>query len=77
MHWFNAVMLRGYLALYAVDHDNNWIDFFIKDAERVWRDERDEKGLLGKKKSLIDQAAMIEIYARLSQVKRVYATPNK
>ncbi|WP_084240817.1 hypothetical protein [Pedobacter africanus] len=70
-------MLRGYLALYAVDHDNNWIDFFIKDAERVWRDERDEKGLLGKKKSLIDQAAMIEIYARLSQVKRVYATPNK
>jgi len=68
-YWFNAVMLRGYQALYAVDHNNNWIDFFIKDAERVWRDERDEKGMLGKKKSLIDQAAMIEIYARLAQLK--------
>jgi len=63
--------------LYAIDNNNNWIDFFIKDAERVWRDERDEKGFAGKKKSLIDQAAMIEIYARLSQFKRGYKEPNK
>lgn len=39
------------------------------DADRVWRDERDIKGMLGKHKSLIDQAAMIEIYARLIQMK--------
>ncbi|WP_225874736.1 glycoside hydrolase family 76 protein [Pedobacter hiemivivus] len=65
-YWFNAVMLRGYLALYAIDKNSAWIDFFIKDAERVWRDERDGKDMLGKHKSLIDQAAMIEIYARLA-----------
>lgn len=68
-YWFNAVMLRGYLSLYVIDQNRNWIDFFIKDAERVWHDERDEKNMLGKKKSLIDQAAMIEIYSRLAQLK--------
>jgi hypothetical protein len=67
-YWFNAVMLRGYQALYAVDRNVGWIDFFIKDGERVWRDERDEKGMLGKKKSLIDQAGMMEIYARLEMI---------
>lgn len=68
-YWFNAVMLRGYQALYAIDQNRDWIDFFIKDADRVWRDERDKNGMLGKHKSLIDQAAMIEIYARLIQMK--------
>lgn len=68
-YWFNAVMLRGYLALYAIDKNSSWIDFFIKDAERIWRDERDGKDMLGKQKSLINQAAMIETYARLAQLK--------
>lgn len=67
-YWFNAVMLRGFQALYAIDKDRKWIDFFIEDAERIWKNERDEKSFVGKHKFLIDQAAMIEIYARLNQL---------
>lgn len=67
-YWFNAVMLRGYIALYAVDQQEGWVDFFKAEADRVWREERDDKNLLGKKahKELIDQAGMLEIYARLA-----------
>jgi uncharacterized protein YyaL (SSP411 family) len=66
-YWFNAVMLRGFIELYKVEKDMKRLQFFIDDAERVWHDEKDSKNLLGKKdsKSLIDQSAMIEIFARL------------
>lgn len=69
-YWFNAVLLRGYIELYSVDKDKHLLDFFINDAERIWNDERDENGLIGKRpaKSLIDQAAMLEIYARLQKL---------
>jgi uncharacterized protein YyaL (SSP411 family) len=67
-YWFNAVMLRGYVELYKVDKDSKWIDFFKEDANRIWAEERDKDNLLGTKaqKSLIDQAGMLEIYARLA-----------
>ncbi len=70
-YWFNAVMLRGYQALYNIDHNNAWIDFFQKDAEAIWNTERDTNNMVGTKpaKSLIDQAAMIEIYSRLQEIK--------
>jgi uncharacterized protein YyaL (SSP411 family) len=66
-YWFNAVLLRGYEALYRVDHNRDWISFFEQDADAIWNTERDASNFLGPKpaKSLIDQAAMIEIYARL------------
>ena len=70
-YWFNAVLLRGYEELYRADLNKERLQFIIDDAERVWRNEKDEEGLVGKKdkrKSLIDQAAMIEIYARLAQL---------
>lgn len=69
-YWFNAVLLRGEIALYRVDKNKDHIQFFIDDANRIWNDEKDENGLVGKskRKSLIDQAAMIEIYARLAQL---------
>ena len=59
-YWFNAVMLRGYVELYNEDKNEDWINFFRDDAERVWKDERDEKNLLGKRlyKRLIDQAGL-------------------
>ncbi len=64
--WFNAVLLRGYLALYRYDRNKKYIDAFITDGESRWQ-ERDAANLLGKgpKKQLIEQAAMLEIYARL------------
>jgi uncharacterized protein YyaL (SSP411 family) len=68
-YWFNVVLLRGYMELYAIDHNRQQIQFFIDDANRTWQEEKDQNNLLGrnnKRKSLIDQAAMMEIYARLS-----------
>ena len=68
-YWFNAVLLRGEIALYKIDKNKNHIQFFIDDANRIWNEEKNKEDLVGKKgkrKSLIDQAAMIEIYARLA-----------
>jgi hypothetical protein len=72
-YWFNAVLLRGEIALYQLDKNKAHIQYFIDDANRVWRDEKSSEGLVGRKnrrKSLIDQAAMIEIYARLQQLQK-------
>lgn len=71
-YWFNAVMLRGYIELYKIDKNKGWVDFFETDADNVWQQERNENNMLGPKsaKSLIDQAAMIEIYARLLEIKK-------
>jgi hypothetical protein len=70
-YWFNAVMLRGYQALYKVDKNKAWIDFYLQDADAIWNTQRDANNMVGAKpaKSLIDQAAMIEIYARLQEIK--------
>jgi uncharacterized protein YyaL (SSP411 family) len=70
-YWFNAVMLRGYEELYKVDKNLDWINFFAEDADNIWKDERDTNNFLGTKpaKGLIDQAAMIEIYSRLQELK--------
>jgi hypothetical protein len=70
-YWFNAVMLRGYIDLYKVDKNKAQLQFMIDDANRTWEQERDDQNLLGTKKvkSLIDQAAMLEIYTRLMNLK--------
>lgn len=67
-YWFNAVLLRGYEELYHIDHDRSSMDAFRNDADAIWNKEREaSKGLgLRPAKSLIDQAAMIEIYSRLA-----------
>ncbi|MGI1690682.1 glycoside hydrolase family 76 protein [Thermoanaerobacter uzonensis] len=69
-YWFNAVLLRGYQSLYQIDKDKKYIKIFDDYAQEVWEKERDENNLIGKKepKPLLDQAAMLEIYARLAQV---------
>ena len=71
-YWFNAVMLRGYEALYKVDANKQWVDFFRQDADAIWNNERDANNMIGTKpaKSLIDQAAMMEIYARLALLEK-------
>ncbi len=70
-YWFNVVLLRGYVELYEVDKNKEQLGFFIEEAERIWREERDENSLLGRKKdkTLIDQSAMMEMYARLNKLK--------
>lgn len=71
-YWFNAVLLRGYQALYKIDQNKAWIDVYEQDANAIWNTERDANNMLGptNSKKLIDQAAMIEIYARLQQLKQ-------
>jgi rhamnogalacturonyl hydrolase YesR len=73
-YWFNAVMLRGYAELYKIDSNKAWIDFYEQDADAIWNTERDANNMLGPNtsKKLIDQAAMIEIYARLQQLKTLH-----
>ncbi|WP_222538691.1 glycoside hydrolase family 76 protein [Pedobacter polysacchareus] len=69
-YWFNAVLLRGNIELYKIDKNPDWIHIFRNEAQRIWTEERDAANLLGgrKEKTLIDQAAMMEIYARLRQL---------
>ncbi|TLU99333.1 glycoside hydrolase family 76 protein [Dyadobacter luticola] len=66
-YWFNVVLLRGFEELYKVDKTAGDFQMFKDDAERIWKEEKDATGLLGSKpvKSLIDQAAMLEMYGRL------------
>ena len=70
-YWFNAVLIRGYIELYKVEKNKQRLQFIMDDAEHVWKDERDGQNLLGAKKvkSLIDQSAMLETYARLAYLK--------
>ncbi|SFE80708.1 Glycosyl hydrolase family 76 [Chitinophaga sp. CF118] len=70
-YWFNAVLLRGYEALYAVDHNRKYINAMQVDADKVWETERDKNNLVGPRpdKDLLGQAGMIEIYARLARIK--------
>jgi uncharacterized protein YyaL (SSP411 family) len=69
-YWFQTVALRGFVELYGVDHKVERFQFIKDEAERVWKNERDANNLLGLKdqKRLIDQSAMMEIYALLEQV---------
>lgn len=68
-YWFNAVLLRGCQELYSIDKNWGWIDFFVTDADAIWA-QRDAQNFLkdGQHKALIDQAGMLEIYARLAQL---------
>ncbi|WP_343668363.1 glycoside hydrolase family 76 protein [Chitinophaga sp.] len=70
-YWFNAVLLRGYEALYAVDGNRQYINAMQEDADKVWATESDERGLVGRKtdKDLLGQTGMMEIYARLARIK--------
>lgn len=72
-YWFNAVLLRGYEELYKIDRNKAWVDFWVQDADAIWNTERDANNMLGptQTKKLIDQAAMIEIYARLQEIKNM------
>lgn len=73
-YWFNTVLFRGYEALFKFDRNKTWINLFQKDADEIWKNERDSNNMLGTKpeKTLIDQAAMIEIYARLEKIKTTF-----
>jgi len=70
--WFNAVLLRGYTSLKEIDGNSQFVDAFESDTKRVLETQMSSvDGLIGTKepKTLIDQAAMLEICASLGQRK--------
>lgn len=75
--WFHAVMLRGYISLFEIDGNKQYLDAYAKNLDYAWDKMRDENGLfeedwtLKKKQSskwLLDQCAFVEIYARLAKL---------
>lgn len=68
--WFNAVLLRGYEELFLIDKNNTYITLMMNDADRKWQQRDSTNGLMGKegRKKLLDQAGMLEIFARLANL---------
>lgn len=75
--WFTAVMLRGFIELYKIDKDKVYMDAFNKSLAYAWDHARDEKGLFNsdfsgnekdKRKWLLTQAAIVEMYGRLAAI---------
>ena len=68
-YWFNAVLLRGYVALLPYNNDRKYLDAFVNDSNAIWEKEADSNKLVGKKekKNLLDQSALLEMYARLAK----------
>lgn len=75
--WFTAVMLRGFIELYHADKNKTYLNAFNHSLDYAWEHARDEKGLFNtdlsgntqdNKRWLLTQAAMIEMYARLTTI---------
>lgn len=75
--WFTAIMLRGYIELYTLDGNDEYINAFRKNLDYAWKYMREENGLFNsdwsgqtkdESKWLLTQFAMVEMYARLSVV---------
>ena len=76
--WFSAVMLRGLIELYGIDHNDTYLRDVQKSLDCAWKFARDEYGLFQRdycgylkddKKWLLTQAAMCEMYAQMSKIK--------
>jgi hypothetical protein len=74
--WFDAVMLRGFLALWRVNQTDMLLEVYHDTLNYAWYMGRDENGLFGKylterqegedKSWLLTQAAYVEMSARLA-----------
>jgi uncharacterized protein YyaL (SSP411 family) len=74
--WFAVVLLRGYLDLYDIDRDPAYINAFIGGTDLAWKSARNPQGFFyedwsgqrrGRERWILTQAAMVEVYARLSK----------
>ncbi len=75
--WFTAVMFRGFVELYHLDHNKEYIELFQKNLDYAWEHSRDNEGLFQnswdgeskkKMKWLLDQAAFVEMYAAIGAI---------
>lgn len=76
--WFYAIMLRGFVELYQLDHNKAYINTFLQVLDYAWIGSRNTKGLFNtdlsrntqnNRKWLLTQAAMVEMYSRLENIK--------
>jgi len=76
-NWFIAVMLRGYVQLFDVDGNRSYLNAFAGSLDYAWEHARSEDGLFspewknvkhGARRWLLDQAAMVEMYARIGNL---------
>lgn len=79
MPWFTAVLFRSFAKLYEADGNDIYIDSIIKNLEYAWEHARDEFGLIENdwsgdtsavSKWLLDQAGMVELYARAALIQK-------
>lgn len=76
--WFTAVMFRGFIELYHIDKNKEYVNAFQSNLNYAWKYMREENGLFntdwnGQKKDdskwLLTQFAMVEMYARIAMIK--------
>ncbi len=76
-NWFIAVMMRGFVELYKLDHNKLYVDGFQSNLDFAWENMREENGLFnsdwsGQKKkdskSLLDQFALAEMYGKIGKL---------
>lgn len=77
---FNAIFFRNLLMLYAVTHTDRYVQAMRQYADAVWSDPQvhDTRTNLfklngGSRHSLLDQAAMVQVFALLSWSQTAYA----
>jgi len=79
--WFTVVLFRGYQDLYKVDKNAKYVNTIIQNINYAWANARDDKGLVYSNwnavkdesktpKWLLNQAAVIELYARIALLKK-------
>lgn len=77
-NWFNAILFRGYIELYQLDRNAQYISIFRDNMDQLWNHVCDKNGLFSKDwkgqkddeyKWLLDQASLVEIWATLAEIK--------
>lgn len=77
--WFSAVMLRGLIELYKIDGNPDYVEAVRNTLDVAWEKGKSEEGLFGdsfkevakdKKKWLLTQGAMAEMYARIAALEK-------
>jgi Predicted glycosyl hydrolase len=76
--WFTMILLRGYMDLYALDKNDEYINTMIKNVDYAWLNSRNADGLFAEDWSgqhtgryywILTQECMVEIYALISKYK--------
>lgn len=71
-YWFNAVMLRAYQHLLNIHSDQKYLEAFERCLQTALKNDRKADSLMGKVKevNLVNQSGMLEMLARMAQLKK-------